>query len=114
AHARLALRDVVTEADVDEALRLLDAAKASLDDSDAPRYQRREHDTSSNAIYQIARQMAMERAAAGGAKAAQYANVLERVKARGGPSASCWPVSATTSRWGILTINTARTRLTFV
>ncbi|KAK4521038.1 DNA replication licensing factor MCM7 [Mucor velutinosus] len=76
--ARIRLADVVTPADVDEALRLIDVSKSSLDDDSQRRGGR--HDTSPlSGIFNIVKELAQERSESGFA----LSIVRNRVASRG-------------------------------
>ncbi|KAI8056161.1 MCM-domain-containing protein [Syncephalis plumigaleata] len=131
AHARIHLRDEVTDLDVDEALRLLDAAKSSLIDTDTIQ-RRREYLTPSNAIYTILRQAAIETSGTdvgndadtmmtdetsesrGHALEVRYADVLERVKARGWTERQFEECLREFEAMNVLQVGRARTKITFV
>lgn len=131
AHARIHLRDEVTDLDVDEALRLLDAAKSSLVDNDTIQ-RRREYLIPSNAIYTILRQAAIETSgmdigddastmmtdealeSRGDALEVRYADVLERVKARGWTERQFEECLREFEAMNVLQVGRARTKITFV
>ncbi|RKP07163.1 MCM2/3/5 family-domain-containing protein, partial [Thamnocephalis sphaerospora] len=126
AHARICLRDIVTDADVDEALRLLDAAKSSLLDTDAQQQRRRERNTPSDAIFRILSQMGAEaRAAAAAATMAdedeeeerpmsvRFTDALARVADHGWSEAQLRTCIQEYQDLGVLMLNRARTVITF-
>ena len=130
AHARTCLRDTVTDLDVDEALRLLDAAKSSLIDTETV-HRRREYLTPSNAIYTILRQAAIEASGLDVGNDAdtmmmgddesrsavlevRYADVVERVKARGWTERQLEECLQEFEAMNVLQVGRARTKITFV
>ncbi|KAI9597043.1 MCM-domain-containing protein [Syncephalis fuscata] len=106
-HARICLRDTVTDMDVDEALRLLDAAKSSLIDTDT---MHRRTDVGNDADAMLtdegeSRSAALE---------VRYADVVERVKARGWTERQLEECLREFEAMNVLQVGRARTKITFV
>jgi DNA replication licensing factor MCM7 len=98
---------------VDEALRLLDASKASLLDEQGQRYSRRMRDnlSPSDAMYQIIRTMASEE---NEQQHVLYADVLERIRSRGYNEQQLEQCIQEYEDMNVWTLNRARTKISLV
>jgi DNA replication licensing factor MCM7 len=113
AHARIRFASAITTQDVDEALRLLDASKASLLDEQGQRYSRRMRDnlSPSDAMYQIIRTMASEE---NEQQHVLYADVLERIRSRGYNEQQLEQCIQEYEDMNVWTLNRARTKISLV
>ena len=105
--ARLHFRHIVEISDVDEALRLIKAAKASLDDHAGPAHR----DTSKTTqIWEIMKQMQNT----ADSDSLDIANVRRRVTGRGFTEDEMWNTIREYSDYGVIFTSDENRRLTFV
>ncbi|KAJ2845457.1 DNA replication licensing factor MCM7 [Coemansia erecta] len=123
AHARVRAADAVSTEDVDEALRLMDAAHVTLDSQPATGAgifgERASRTDPVSAIFNImTRQLATAQAATGESTSQMpqlnYSDVLDRVRDAGYSEADLSRCLEQYEGFNVLQVNLARTRITFV
>ncbi|KAJ1947719.1 DNA replication licensing factor MCM7 [Linderina macrospora] len=121
ARARVRGQDVVGVEDVDEALRLMDAAQVTLDAQPSAGMraglfgERTARTDPVSAIFQIVARMARQQTGvAGGVPELRYSEVLERVRAAGFNETGLAQCLRQYEEINVLQVNLAQTKITFV
>ncbi|CAG8649621.1 4843_t:CDS:1, partial [Paraglomus occultum] len=111
--ARLRLRDFVDQADVDEALRLIDVSKSSL-------YEKRDDEahnvdrTPTTALYNLIRSMARQGKKKGPLRNLKYVDIKERAIAKGYTEQQLLQCIAEYEETDVWTLSNQRTKLTWI